>query len=334
MDAAAALATALAAEATSGGGRGPSPGSAPEPAEALHASAHHSAPEPAEALLTLPAASRAKDLDEGGADGEEPQRHEIYLVELHFEPVVLHVNISIQALCDEPDLQEFHPTNKLSGAVRQLTALQDVTLLLEGVEYKDVSEELSNLQERLVRKYVGEVLLQVLKLIGSLELIGNPLAMLSDISGGVKTFIREPQRGALKSPTAFAKGVGRGTAGLVGGVVGGVGSGIASGISAASKVGMLVTVEMAMDQTYAHRRMLAQQQRASSIRAGVVMGVEALRDGVWSGVTGLIQKPVQGAMSGGAAGAVGGLGKGVVGLFAKPLSGMAGLANKVTTDDH
>ena len=39
-------------------------------------------------------------------------------------------------------------------------------------------------------------------------------------------------------------------------------------------------------------------------------------------------------MSGGAAGAVGGLGKGVVGLFAKPLSGMAGLANKVTTDDH
>jgi hypothetical protein len=51
---------------------------------------------------------------------------------------------------------------------------------------------------------------------------------------------------------------------------------------------------------------------------------------VWSGVTGLIQKPVQGAMSGGAAGAVGGLGKGVVGLFAKPLSGMAGLANKVT----
>jgi hypothetical protein len=110
------LATALAAEAMSGGGpRGPSPGRAPEPAEAL---------------LTLPAASTAKDLDEGGAEGEEPQRQEIYLVELHFEPVVLHVNISIQALCDEPDLQEFHPTNKLSGAVRQL---QDVTLLLEGV---------------------------------------------------------------------------------------------------------------------------------------------------------------------------------------------------------
>lgn len=41
------------------------------------------------------------------------------------------------------------------------------------------------------------------KVIGSLDLIGNPAAIISDISGGVRTFIREPQRGALRSPTAL-----------------------------------------------------------------------------------------------------------------------------------
>jgi len=286
----------------------------------------------AEELLILPpASSREENAPLASYEPEvEDQRLEVYVQALHFEPVVLHATVSIQALCDEPHLQEFHPTDKLHGAVRQLTALQNVTLTLEGVKCTEVYEEIDSLVEKIVRGYTMEVLMQVGKVIGSLDFIGNPLAMLSDISGGVKTFIREPQRGALKSPTAFARGVGVGTAGLVGGVVGGVSAGVASVFTAGSNMGVLVTTEMAMDNAYANRRRLAQQERATSFGDGVLMGAEALRDGVWSGATGLIQQPVAGARSGGAAGAMVGLGKGVVGLLAKPLSGVAGMASKVT----
>lgn len=66
-----------------------------------------------------------------------------------------------------------------------------------------------------------------------------------------------------------ALGVGRGTRGLVGGVVGGVGAGVASGFSAGARLGVLVTTEIAMDETYAYRRQLAQQEKATTLYSGV-----------------------------------------------------------------
>ena len=60
------------------------------------------------------------------------------------------------------------------------------------------------------------------------------------------------------------------------------------------------------------------------------MGAEALRDGLSSGVTGLVSQPVRGAMKGGTVGAVTGVGMGVLGLLTKPVSGVAGFASKLS----
>lgn len=60
--------------------------------------------------------------------------------------------------------------------MRQLTALQNVTLTLEGVEYSDVSEEIDSLVNRLVRKYTMEVLMQVRAELLESGLARRPLA--------------------------------------------------------------------------------------------------------------------------------------------------------------
>ena len=60
------------------------------------------------------------------------------------------------------------------------------------------------------------------------------------------------------------------------------------------------------------------------------MGAEALRDGLSSGMSGLIKQPVRGAMQSGAKGAVRGVGLGLAGVLPKFASGIAGFASKVT----
>lgn len=261
---------------------------------------------------------------------EEPPPLELYIRQMHIEPVQLVANISILPLCDEPELQEFHPTNQLHGALQQLTSLQNVSLSLDALEFEDVAEDLDALVHRLGWKYSMEVLQQVHRLLGSLDIVGNPYAIFADVRGAVKTFSRETRQGALKSPSAFAKGVAKGTAGLAGGVGGGVVAGAATMFSAQTRNLVLATTHISMDSQYAHRRQLATQQKASSFRSGLQMGAEALGDGIASGVKGIIAQPLQGAKMGGAAGAVKGMGRGAFGLFLKPVSGVAGFASKVS----
>lgn len=255
---------------------------------------------------------------------------QLYIKELHLEPVLILATISIAPLCDEPDLQEYHPTNALRGPLKQLTSLQSVSLGLHGIAYTDLTEDADSLAQRLVMKYVQEVVLQLHKLLGSLDLIGNPAALFSDVRGGVRTFLREPRRGTLRSPSTFARGLARGTAGLAGGVGGGFVSGFSTMFSAGSKGVGLLAMNMSGDAKYARRRQLASQQRAQSVREGFSMGTEALKDGLSSAMAGLIKQPVRGAMHSGARGAVRGAGLGLAGVFPKAVSGLAGFASKVS----
>lgn len=52
--------------------------------------------------------------------------------------------------------------------------------------------------------------------------------------------------------------------------------------------------------------------------------------GIFSGVTGVFTKPVEGARKSGIGGFFGGIGKGVVGLVTKPVGGAVDLVSKTT----
>ena len=297
------------------------------------------APAPTAAASSSSAGDDAGLLDDaarGGGEGDAVEMEEwsvvalesesvvLHIREMHLEPVRLTATISIAPICDEHHMQEFHPTNSMrSGLLKQLTSLQNVSLTLDAVEFTECAEEFRSLVQRLQWKYSMEIIQQLHKLVGSLDLLGNPAALFADVRGGVKTFFREPQRGTLK-------GVVKGTGGLVGGVLGGGVSAATSMFSAGFRVNVIALSNLSGDAQYAHRRQLAQQQKALSMKQGLRMGAEAMRDGVASGLTGLVKAPVRGARQSGASGAVRGVGLGLAGLIAKPLSGVAGFASKVT----
>ena len=69
-------------------------------------------------------------------------------------------------------------------------------------------------------------------------------------------------------------------------------------------------------------------EKVGSLGSGLLDGTEMLAKGVLRGVTGILTKPVEGAMEGGARGFVEGVGRGVLGAATQPVSGVLGLASR------
>ena len=61
--------------------------------------------------------------------------------------------------------------------------------------------------------------MQFYKIIGSVDLIGNPVGLIDKLGTGVFEFFNEPRKGLLKGPKEFVGGVGKGVKSLVTGVI-------------------------------------------------------------------------------------------------------------------
>lgn len=62
---------------------------------------------------------------------------------------------------------------------------------------------------------------QFYKLIGSSDIIGNPVGFVNKLGTGVYEFVAEPTKGLLKGPDEFVGGIGKGVQGLIGNAVSG-----------------------------------------------------------------------------------------------------------------
>ena len=60
---------------------------------------------------------------------------------------------------------------------------------------------------------------QFYKLLGSSDLIGNPVGLIGKLGTGVFELVSEPAKGLLKGPDEFVGGVGKGIQSVVGNVV-------------------------------------------------------------------------------------------------------------------
>jgi len=63
--------------------------------------------------------------------------------------------------------------------------------------------------------YVNQVTWQLTKIVGALDLVGNPISLMASVGTGVKDFFYEPSQGLIQSPMAFGRGVAKGTLSLM-----------------------------------------------------------------------------------------------------------------------
>jgi hypothetical protein len=154
--------------------------------------------------------------------------------------------------------------------------------------------------------FIAQGVKQAYKLLGSIDILGNPIDAISYLGTGVKDFFYAPAEGLMQSPAAFGRGLVRGSEsllrnsvislfGAVSKVTGSLGRGFA----------MLggEDTDARLDESLAHS---AQDVGASFVR----------------GIKGVIVDPLAGARRAGFVGFLKGVATGVVGLAAKPISSL------------
>ena len=180
----------------------------------------------------------------------------------------------------------------------------------------------------ITKYYTQEVLGQIHRIIGSADVLGNPVGLFNTLGSGVKDVFYEPYMGFVSDrPQDFGIGLAKGTASFMRKTIygfsdtfskmtGSVGKGLASAT---------------MDQEFQERRraMKSRNKPRHAIK-GVSAGASSLAHSVISGVTGIVEQPLKGAEKEGFGGFLKGIGRGIVGAVTKPVVGVFDLASNVT----
>ncbi|CAG9310720.1 unnamed protein product [Blepharisma stoltei] len=183
-------------------------------------------------------------------------------------------------------------------------------------------QTINNLMWIILKNYLRQAITQFYKIIGSSDLLGNPMGLIDKLGSGVFEFINEPAKGFIKGPKAFAQGVGKGFKSLVGNaVIGGFGS-----VSKITGSLYKVVKEVSGDPNAQNYKPRESQSLGKNMLEGFKGGVNDIKNGV----TGVFTKPYHGAKEGGTGGFFKGLGSGVVGIVISPVAAILKFGNTLT----
>ncbi|CAM9869751.1 unnamed protein product, partial [Phaeothamnion confervicola] len=184
-----------------------------------------------------------------------------------------------------------------------LANIDNAPLRLKAFTLADSFAGVDELTRQLAVHYRGQALRQLYMILGSSELLGNPVGLLQNLGAGVWDFLYEPVAGLTRSPWAFAAGVWKGSSSLVrrtvyscSDTIGRIAGSLSSGVLASG------TVDLRLPN-------------------GAVARPRNVLDGILLGLVGALREPAVGVRAGGFVGFARGVGKGGLGLFLKPMFG-------------
>ncbi|RNF05152.1 vacuolar protein sorting-associated protein 13 family protein [Trypanosoma rangeli] len=204
---------------------------------------------------------------------------------------------------------KFDPFVGIPLGRRFIPSVERAPLSISGVDRMDVSQRGSSpcgaLLELLWPSYRNQLLFQFYKIIGSLEILGNPLALISGLRKGVQSFVVEvadmnPAKGARELLLATTSSTLH-TVGLL------------------SRVGSRTAATLSWDNDWLETREEDERSNDTLNRSGVLWGMaQGLRDGI----EGVVARPLSGARTAGLSGFCTGIAAGAVGLLTRPIAGV------------
>ncbi|CAI5730982.1 unnamed protein product [Hyaloperonospora brassicae] len=192
----------------------------------------------------------------------------------------------------------------LSAIGTSLTKVANAPFRLKALHIRNSFVQPDALATRLASHYQSEALRQAYVILGSVDVLGNPMIAWKNLRGGFREFISEPAHGlSQRSPQAFAFGVWRGSLSLV-----------------------RTSVYTFLDF---HTRILKAFSLGLSeacLKLDDYTGYPATRhifQGLVQGVSGMVVAPIHSFEENGAQGILPGLVAGVFGVVLKPLLGIS-----------
>lgn len=218
--------------------------------------------------------------------------------------------------------EAFGIVNVISSVGGAFITITDTPLRFSSVIVLNSFQTFDALSWTITKNYIRQGVLQFYKVIGSSDLIGNPMGLIDKLGTGVFEFFNEPRKGLLKGPKQFATGVGKGVKSLVSGIVSG-GFGSVSRITGS----LYSVVRQVGGGGDSYERINQNDNIAEGIYHGFAGGLQDLAEGV----AGLFTKPFKGAKRGGVGGFLKGIGSGLLGVATAPLSAVLRVGTSVAT---
>ncbi|KAJ3364419.1 hypothetical protein GGF32_001943 [Allomyces javanicus] len=176
--------------------------------------------------------------------------------------------------------------------------------------------------------YYDQLFGNMYKILGSADVLGNPVGLFNNLASGVQDIFYEPYQGIVSDrPQDLGIGLAKGTATFLGKTLFGVADGFSKITGAIGKGLAMATLDENFQQA---RQVSRARNRPRHAVYGVTTGTKSLVSGVFSGVTGVVMRPIEGAEKEGVGGFFKGVGKGLVGLASKPVVGLFDMASNLS----
>lgn len=260
--------------------------------------------------------------------------NEVYIGILHLQPLAINLSV-VRSERSSSSAEENQTTSGnpifflLNAASMTVGSLADAPIRLSALVIENVRLSPDVLLERITMHYTQSMLFQLYRLVGSIDVLGNPVGLFNNVSGGVISLFYEPYQGLIMhGHRELGMGIARGASTAVKSIVFGL-SDSASKVTGSISQGLAAAT---MDREFQARRRLAKfRNKPRHALYGLTAAGNSFFTGVTSGVEGLALRPLEGAEQNGAAGFVSGIGKALVGLATKPAVGIFDAASNLTT---
>ncbi|SAL98237.1 hypothetical protein [Absidia glauca] len=252
-----------------------------------------------------------------GLPTEEPNQALLFFEQFCIQPMRLNVSFATTAGTGTTDAS--------TSANSPIGYLLDVLTMTIG----NINARGPYLSAKVTTHYKNQFVYQIHRLVGSADLLGNPVGLFTSIGSGVGELFYEPYQGFITSnrPQDFGIGIARGVGGLLKNSVFGLTDSLSKVTGSLGKGLAMATMDKKFQD---RRRMKMTRNKPQHAIFGVTQGVTYLGTSLASGVVGLVKRPMEGASESGVGGFFGGVGKGLVGVVTKPVVGICDLASNVT----
>ncbi|CAD8167119.1 unnamed protein product [Paramecium pentaurelia] len=194
----------------------------------------------------------------------------------------------------------------------------EAEIILDCFRLRSVYDSKEIVLQSIQDHYKSEIIRSILKIIGSIEIIGNPVKFVQQITNGVVDFVEMPIQGLRHGPLEFGVGLCKGTGSLLKNTVAGAFYSVNKVTGSISASVSLLT----MDDDYLEKRRIFMLKRPDHVLDGLSQAGHCLYNGFSNGITGVVTQPYQETQKNGFKGFVKGTLKGLSGLVVKPIAGV------------
>jgi len=207
---------------------------------------------------------------------------------------------------------------RIMGGLVNLGRITNCPLTFSPQKIENIYISWYDLSFKMMEPYIVQGIIQAYRILGSLDIIGNPVNLVQNITEGVLDFDKDP-RIAMKSQK-MKMGIGRGIVKGFGGLMSGIVGGAFNSVQKFSTT-LLVSIQTIIDRD--KKEIIAEEENEpENILSGIGQGIYGFGAEIGKSVYNLFTVPCNRAKNEGIGGFCRGLSKGLLGLILSPIAGV------------